>query len=122
MLFIARPQPKAQQLLRTRLTRQRAAARQSLHGKGPPELVEDLEAVHDPGQGRAQELLRARVAEHAYRGVVGEQQRAVGRLRGHAVGYPAQDRLELDARGLALLLGPLTLGDVAQVAGEGRWL
>ena len=100
------------------LATERAPPRERLEREVAALLVEDLEAVDDRGGGGVQELLVGLEAERPHRGVVGEQEPPVGGLRGHGVGHAAQDRLELAAGLLALLLRPEPLDELAELAAE----
>ena len=117
------------------LTRgERRPPRKLVDGERVPALVEHVEALEYRRQRRRQKLLARSEAEQLDGGLVGEQQPAVGCLRGHRVGHPAEDGLQLIARLggvqarellqpqelLALAVGAAAVGDVANRAGEHR--
>ena len=111
---------EAHHRLRGVLARQRTPAGEGRQGKRPAVLVEDVEAVEDRADRSAQQLLGGAEAERPHGGVVREQQVPVRTLGGHRVGHALEDRLELAARLLALLLGLEAGGDVADHPGEHR--
>ena len=77
---------------------QRAPAREPLDRERPAVLVGHLEAARDLAGRRGEQLLDGVVADHPHRGVVGVDERAVGRLRRDGVGDAAEDRVDLLAR------------------------